>query len=283
MTICGKTRLYGIIGKPVSHSLSPAMHNAAFAALGEDRVYLPFPAEYAGDAVKGVRGLGIEGASVTIPHKEAVISFLDEIDPVAARIGAVNTIQVIDDGKKRKLRGVNTDWIGANRALEQELSLKDRKVALLGAGGAARAIGFGLLEAGAVLSLFSRTESRGRPLADILGCSWCSLAETGSLDGDILINATSVGMVPNTNASPVGREVLSRFTVVMDIVYSPLATRLLKEGKREGCTCINGLEMLLYQGVAQFELWTGLKAPVEVMREALFAAAETTLIQGKKT
>ncbi len=265
MAINGKTVLYGIIGDPVTHSLSPAMHNAAFAASGINAVYLPFPAAEIKEAVVGVRGLGVQGLSVTIPHKENVMALLDELGPVAVKIGAVNTI-INKDGM---LTGINTDWLGATRALEEKIVLKGADAVILGAGGSARSIGFGLLEKGANFVLCSRTESRGRALAEELSCPWISLADTEQLSGKILINATSVGMVPHIQDTPVAKEILPRFQVVMDIVYAPMQTRLLKEAEAAGCDVINGLEMLLYQGVAQFELWTGKAAPVSIMREAL--------------
>jgi len=268
MSISGTTKLYGILGHPVSHSLSPVMHNAAFAETGIDAVYLPFPASDIGAAVIGIRGLGVQGASVTIPHKETVIELLDTVDPVAQKIGAVNTIVRTGD----VLAGLNTDWLGATSALEEKISLAGRKVILLGAGGSARAIGFGLQEKNAECILVSRTESRGKALAEKLDCPWISLADTEKIEGDILINATSVGMVPAIDNSPVPDSVLSRFQVVMDIVYAPMKTRLLAAAEKADCEIINGLEMLLYQGVAQFEMWTGAKAPVETMRKALLAA-----------
>jgi shikimate dehydrogenase len=265
MLINGKTLLYGILGNPVTHSLSPAMHNAALAASDINGVYLPFPAPDIDAAVIGIRGLGVQGVSVTIPHKENVMSLLDTIDPVAEKIGAVNTVI----NKEGILTGFNTDWLGATRALEEEIELSGTEVVLLGAGGSARAIGFGLLEKGARFVLCSRTESRGRALADELGCPWVSLTESEKLSGDILINATSVGMQPHVENSPVPAQITSRFQVVMDIVYAPMKTRLLQEAEAHGCKIINGLEMLLYQGVAQFEIWTGKSAPVSVMRKAL--------------
>ncbi len=268
-TINGTTKLYGIIGNPVSHSLSPAMHNSAFAALDENCVYLPFHVENIGDALNGLKGLTVQGASVTIPHKESVISYLDRIDPVAQKIGAVNTLHMVMDGEKKLLCGSNTDWIGANRALLEKVTLQGSQVVLLGAGGSARAIGFGLQEAGATVLLCSRTESRGRALAEDLGCDWYSLADVRTLQGNVLVNATSVGM--KEDVSPVPEDILHRFPVVMDIVYAPLKTKLLRLAEGAGCITVNGLEMLLYQGVAQFELWTGRKAPVEVMRDVLMA------------
>lgn len=273
--INGKTEVYGILGNPVSHSLSPGMHNAAFDALGENRIYLPFPVEDIGNAVKGLRALHIKGVSVTIPHKQTIIPFLDTVDPVALKIGAVNTVQAENNELGTILRGSNSDWVGANRALANHVELPGQTVVLLGAGGSARAIAFGLQEAGASVILCSRTKERGLQLAADLGCTWHPLADVEHLPAKILVNATSVGMAPHTNATLVPQHALRKFDVVMDIVYAPLKTRLLKEAEAVGCWVINGLEMLLYQGVTQFELWTGLAAPVAVMRAALLAATET--------
>jgi shikimate dehydrogenase len=272
MEIDGKTKIYGIIGKPVTHSLSPAMHNSAFAHLGMNCAYLPLPSDDIGRAMQGVRHLGIGGASVTIPYKEQVIEHLDEVAPVAQKIGAVNTVLVQGSGAGQRLIGSNTDWQGANRALQEVTELGGRKVLVVGGGGAARAIGFGLLEAGAQISLCSRTETTGRSLAGQLGCSWYPIDDAQLPTADILINATSVGMTPGVEARVVPQLDLAAFAVVMDIVYSPLQTRLLKEAEESGCRCINGLEMLLFQGVIQFETWTGLPAPVAVMRNALLEA-----------
>jgi len=274
MAINGKTKLYGIIGNPVTHSLSPLMHNAAFTETGIDGVYLPFPAPDLESAVIGIRALGIQGVSVTIPHKEKVIVLLDKVDVVARKIGAVNTIV----REKETLSGFNTDWLGAVRALEEQITLQGRKVVILGAGGSARAIGFGMQEKGAEVVLASRTESRGRALAEELHCPWLSLQEADTISGDILINATSVGMQPDSENSPLPAMVLPQFKVVMDIVYAPLKTRLLQEAKDAGCVIINGLEMLLYQGVAQFEMWAGQFAPVSVMRQALLSALQKQVI-----
>ena len=153
MKINGKTALFGIIGNPVSHSLSPLMHNSGFEALGYNGVYVPFPVADVGAALLGLKGLGVRGASVTIPHKEAVIPLLDRVDPVAARIGAVNTIHRVESEDGVEMHGSNTDWLGANRALLERTTLQGRRVVILGAGGSARAIGFGLLEAGASITL----------------------------------------------------------------------------------------------------------------------------------
>lgn len=267
MPINGATEIYGIMGNPVRHSMSPAMHNAAFAHAGLNKVYVPFPVQDVAAALKGFRALGVRGASVTIPHKQTVIPFLDEIDPVAAKIGAVNTLKI----DKEIIHGSNTDWLGANRALEELTDLTGKRILLLGAGGSARAIGFGLLEAQANLTLASRTPSSGKSLASQLGCEWLPLSEAGNTQGDILINATSAGMNPEPGFSPFPAAGLHNFDIVMDIVYSPLKTRLLQEGETAGCQTINGLNMLLFQGAAQFELWTGQKAPLEIMRSQLQA------------
>lgn len=251
------------------------MHNAAFAELNINGVYVPFPVEDVASALTGLRALGISGVSVTIPHKQAVIPLLDEIDQVAEKIGAVNTIVVSGQGGDRRLYGTNTDWLGANKALQQETSLEGCRAAVIGAGGSARAIGFGLIEAGAEPVLYNRTVSRGEALAEVLGCEFHPLSEVGTKGEEILINSTSVGMLPNDGESPAAKEVLPGFNVVMDIVYAPLETKLLRDAAAAGCACINGLEMLLYQGVAQFELWTGQEAPVATMRKALMNALGT--------
>lgn len=268
MNISGSTEVYGIIGYPVKHSRSPAIHNAAFAACDLDKVYVALPASDAAGAVEAIRSLGIRGASVTIPHKEAVIPRLDSVDPVARRIGAVNTIVRAEDGT---LHGANTDWVGANQALAEALELAGSRVLLLGSGGSARAIGFGLQEAGAEVILASRTPEKGRELAGQLGCQWVPLDQAGEQKADALVNATSVGMSPNADASPVPAGALAAFPVVMDIVYSPLETRLLRQAAAAGCRCIDGLAMLLYQGAAQFTMWTDRPAPLEVMRQALLS------------
>lgn len=272
--IDGKTEIYGIIGNPVAHSLSPIMHNAAFFELGINAAYIPFAVTDLKSGLTGLKGLAVKGVSVTIPHKEGVIPFLDEIDPVAASIGAVNTIVVQREETTARLLGSNSDWQGANRALEDVISLSGRKVVILGAGGSARAMGFGLQAAGSEITLCSRTESRGRALADELSCPWCPLELAHGLKGDILINGTSVGMEPDQDRTPVSGDFIASYKVVMDIVYAPLKTRLLEEAERLGCTTVNGLEMLLYQGVVQFELWTGRKAPISLMRQRLREAVE---------
>jgi shikimate dehydrogenase len=268
MQIDGKTRLYGIMGKPVSHSLSPAMHNAAFGHIGLNSVYVPFEVETAdvARALDGFRALGVRGVSVTIPHKQAVIAHLDTIDSVAQKIGAINTLVL--DG--RHIHGCNTDWVGAMQALETIVTLPGKKVLVLGAGGSARAVGFGLREKGATVLLANRTLAKGQSLARDLGCACYPLNDIDKVQADALINTTSVGMTPNVADSPIPAGMLKNIPAVMDIVYAPAETRLLREAKQAGCRTVDGRYMLLYQGVAQFEIWTGGKAPVDVMRTALF-------------
>lgn len=263
--IDGTTELYGIIGNPVRHSLSPVIHNSAFQQLGLNKVYVAFPTIDAVAGVNALKALGVLGASVTVPHKQNVLPCLDTIDPVAARIGAVNTLIISDN----KVHGLNTDWTGANKALEAVMPLAGSKVILLGSGGAARAIGFGLQTAGASIILVSRGPEKGKALAAALACEWLPLAALAELSGDALVNATSAGMAPSTENTPTPAAILPQFPVIMDIVYSPVETRLLREARAAGNTVVNGLAMLLHQGAAQFEAWTGMPAPLDTMRAAL--------------
>jgi shikimate dehydrogenase len=219
-------------------------------------------------AIRGVRALGIRGLSVTVPHKVTVIPFLDEIDPVAKAIGAVNTV-VNDDGR---LKGYNTDWTGFVRSLEAHVPAAGRKIALLGAGGAARAIAFGLKEKGAKLTILNRTEEleMARSLAAEIGCPHGDLKQLDVIAGaDVVVNATSVGMSPMLDKTVTDAANLRPEQTVIDIVYNPMETRFLREAKARGCRTIPGYEMLLLQGVTQFELWTGKTAPVDLMRSIL--------------
>lgn len=274
--INGRTKLFGIIGNPVEHSMSPAMHNAAFAALGINGVYIPMRPRDLGDGFRGLRALGFIGVSVTVPYKVAIMDYLNEIDPVARKIGAINTLffRQQPDGIPFCV-GSNTDWLGSNQALAEELDPAGSTVLLIGAGGAARAVGFGLLEAGARVMLTNRTEAKGRELAAQLNCVFVPADEVAQVRADALINTTSVGMAPNVDALPIRPELLAHFSVVMDIVYAPLMTRLLREAAARGCRTINGLKMLQYQGAAQFSLWTGQEAPLAAMRNALLAELQS--------
>ncbi len=279
MNITTNTQLCGVLGNPIEHSLSPAIHNAAFQHLGMDFVYLAFLVEEIKDAVSGIRALGnLRGFSVTIPHKVSVIPFLDDVDPTARHIGAINTI-VKDHGR---LKGYNTDASGALRALrESGVSLERENILILGSGGAARAIAFGLaMEAdiahltvlgideqertGLVKDLIDRTKvevSEGRCQPERV--------EEALHAASLLIHLTPVGMTPNVGGTCIPKEFLDPHLSVMDVVYNPLETRLLREAREAGCRTIQGIEMFLYQAVAQFELWTGCSAPTQVMRGVL--------------
>ena len=277
MAISGKTQVYGVIGDPVEHSLSPSIQNAAFEASKLDCVFLAFNVkpEELGKAVDGMRALGIQGLNVTMPHKNAVISFLDEVDQNAKLLNAVNTINNHDS----KLYGLNTDGVGAMKALrENGVEPKGKKVILLGAGGAARAIAFALAKEVDELSIVNRTLQAAADLASLLHQRFNSKVVAYTLspltikanitEADLLINASSVGMKPNLNQTPVPMRWLRKDLAVMDVVYNPVETELAKNAKGLGAKVISGVEMLIYQGAASFEFWTGCKAPVEVMRKA---------------
>ncbi len=268
--IDARTRVYALLGRPVAHSLSPAMHNAAFRELGVNAVYVAFPVTDLAQAVAGLRGLAIAGVSVTIPFKEEIIPLLDELDPQAGRIGAVNTV-VNKDGR---LGGYNTDWLGALAALRTQTGLRGEHFLLLGAGGAARAIAFGLIEAGGQVSVTDLDPTRATALARDFPVEALPLGALSLSPATVLINATPVGMAPQGEEIPLDPELLPRFRLVMDLVYRPLQTRLLREARIRGCQTITGLEMLIRQGTAQFELFTGRPAPVEVMSRAAYAALE---------
>jgi shikimate dehydrogenase len=259
------TELYGIIGNPVRHSLSPALHNAAFSAVALNAVYLAFEAEDIEGCIEGITGLGVKGMSVTIPFKESVIPCLSAIDPLARRIGAVNTIV----NRGGRLTGYNTDAIGALMALEAETSLPGKSCILLGAGGAARAIGFILKQKGASLSIVNRSRGRGQRLARSLECRFISLEEIADVRGDILIQTMPVGMSPHVDQCPVPEVVLRQGMVVMDIIYDPFETRLLRMARERGCTAINGIPMLINQAAEQFRLWTGVDPPLSAMHKAI--------------
>jgi shikimate dehydrogenase len=266
--INGHTKIYGILGRPVTHSLSPAMHNAAFKELGINAVYVAFPVTDLAQAVAGLRGLAIQGVSVTIPFKEEIIPLIDEVDPQAAQIGAVNTVV----NRAGRLCGYNTDWLGAIKALKAKTSLKGEHILLLGAGGASRAIAFGILAEGGQVTLTDLDGPRAAALARDLKVKAIPLEAVAQCPAALLVNATPVGMEPAIDGIPINHDLLGRYRLVMDIVYKPLETRLLREAKARGAATIDGLQMLIHQATAQFELWTGRSAPLETMSEAAYAA-----------
>jgi len=267
-----QTELYAVFGDPVGHSLSPLMHNRAFQETHTPGVYLAFQVKDIAAGLGAARTLGIKGISITIPHKTAVMDFLDEIDDVARAIGAVNTV-VNAEGR---LRGHNTDSLGALRALQEITMIKGMDVAVIGAGGAARAIGYGLKSEGARVTVLNRSRKNGERLAAELGAGFQLLAETERLDCRVLINTTPVGMTPQTDALPIKPDLIVKDMLVMDIVYNPIKTQLLKIADDIGCRTIDGASMFVYQGAAQFELWTGKEAPVEAMRNTVIQALSKT-------
>ncbi|NMB25921.1 MAG: shikimate dehydrogenase [Firmicutes bacterium] len=277
--LTGTTLVLGVIGDPIGHSLSPAMQNAALEALARDSIYVPFQVgpRQLREAIGGVRALGIRGINVTIPHKIEVMKYIDEIDPVAKLVGAINTISNIDG----RLIGYNTDGIGFLRSLTEEAGRHPRGqlVTVLGAGGAARAIGFQLaLSSPKCMVIANRNKNRAQALAgEIQVETGCKTIATG-FDGlraylpatDILINTTPLGMYPNVaSAPPVEEELLPSTALVCDIVYNPGETVFLRKAKEAGLATLPGLGMLAYQGAAALEIWLGVQAPVTAMKTAL--------------
>ena len=281
--VSSKTRVCGLIGGPVEHSVSPAMHNAAFNILGLDYIYLPFRVakEQLAKAIDGVRALNIRGLNVTIPYKVAVIPLLDELEPLAEKIGAVNTI-VNNNGI---LKGFNTDAGGFLQALRKSgFEPWGRKAVVLGAGGASRAVSFALAENGADIVILNRQLEMDWAVGLAGNISQFSSREVKALElnddnlkavlrnADILINATSVGMSPDTGCTPVAKKLVRPGLVVFDAVYNPIKTRLLAEAEAAGARTISGVDMLVGQGALAFEMWTGLKPPVAEMRAAALKA-----------
>ena len=255
-------KIYGVLGNPIHHSLSPVMHNAAFKAAEVNAFYGAFESSDLEGSIGGMRALSICGMSVTIPFKTSVIPYLDELDSLAEQIGAVNTIVNV----KGRLKGYNTDGLGAMKALEGKIDLAGKRCVLVGAGGAARGIGFMARERGMKLVVVNRSMDRGFALADFLECPFIPLERIQAIHANVLIQSTPVGMFPHENISPVPDYVFQKDMVVMDAIYNPLETRLLKNARAKGCTTISGLEMFIHQGAEQFRLWTGLNPPVDIMR-----------------
>jgi len=278
MKISRKTRVCGVIGDPIEHTLSPEMHNAAFQELNLDFVYVAFRVgkdELRG-AIAGARSLDIKGLNVTMPHKNAVMKYLDETGPTAMSIGAVNTI--LND--RGRLIGYNTDGIGALKALKENgISLNGKKLLLLGAGGAGKAIAFHSAQEVEELKILNRTTQKAKDLAEALCKKFDKKIEGNSLsaktikkeleDADIVVNATLVGMHPSDDESLIDPSWLRSDLCVMDIVYNPVETELVKDAKSVGAKVVSGVEMLVYQGAASFEIWTDHLAPVKVMKQAI--------------
>ena len=265
-----RTCLYGVIGSPgaAGHSLSPVMQNAAFQARRMNAAYLPFAVDDLARFIEAIPRLGLAGFSVTIPHKETLVRYLDDCDLVAARIGAVNTVVVRGGGQ---LYGYNTDYVGVLRPLERVITLKKSRVCVLGAGGAARAVVWALKSAGVDVAIVSRRAEKAKKLARAAGAAAIPRSALRHLFFDAIVNATPVGMHPDERACPLARQELNCH-VVFDLVYQPRETALLRMARREGKKIVPGWEMLVEQGAAQFEIWTGTRAPVKVMRNAVLEA-----------
>jgi 3-dehydroquinate dehydratase/shikimate dehydrogenase len=262
------TRIYGVAGNPVSHSLSPLMQNSAFHRERVNAVYLPLKTESVDDLLTLVRQLPLSGLSVTMPLKQQVLPFLANIDPLTAKLGACNTIRMGADGK---LYGFNTDVAGIVRPLEKRLHLKGARILVLGAGGAARAAVYGLVEKGAQVAVWSRKESAAKELAASAGAITITRKQIAENQFDVLINATPCGMTGNAHPLPLeNNEWKAR--LVFDLVYNPLDTPLLQAARARNIPTIQGYEMFVHQGARQFELWTGKPAPeAEMLRVVLFA------------
>ena len=282
--LAADTAVFGVIGCPVGHSMSPAIHNAAFSATGVNGVYVPLRIEPGAenfnrflDGVLERPWLDWRGLSVTIPHKENALAYVgaDRCDPLAVRIGAVNTITIEPDGS---LRGDNTDYAAAIDALCDAMGiaredLADRRVAVLGAGGAARAIVAALDHYGAAVTIYNRTLSRAERLAEEFGATPRPIADAADAPEEILINCTPLGMHPKVGASPLP-SLPEQAKVVFDTIYNPLQTRLLQQGRSAGLATVSGLEMFVNQAVAQFETWTGHPAPRGAMRAVVISRLE---------
>lgn len=272
--IDSNTKLYGIFGNPVRHSLSPLMHNRAFELAGINAAYVAFEPLSIEEAVSSMKAIAIAGASITIPFKIDVIPFLDDIDPLAEKIGSVNTLL----NNNGKITGFNTDGHGAVTALKKQGSIiQNEKVLIIGNGGSARAIAYTLLDENAHVTIAGRDINRITSLADDL-LKFNSSVEVSLLaqldqeavsQFDIIINTTPIGMHPHEEAIPLDTALLQSDCTVFDIIYAPHDTRFLTEASKMKCKTVYGIDMLLYQGVRQFEIWTGAEAPVSAMRDVL--------------
>jgi len=277
-------QVFGVFGDPIGHSLSPAMHNAAFSALGMDSIYHAFRVkpEKLEKAILGAEAMGFGGLNLTVPLKETALK-LDCIkpDPLAEKIGAVNTIVF---GGSGEITGYNTDGLGAKQALQEAaVEIKGSKIVIAGAGGAARAIAFQLAADGAEITIINRTEGKAIELAKDVSAAALSGKVKGKglsglrdllQDADVLINTTTLGMHPNKDTTIATAEDLHPSLTVFDIVYNPLETKLLKEAKASGAKTVSGVLMLVYQGAEAFRLWTGIEPPVELMRRTVLEALQ---------
>jgi len=265
--IDSQTKVYGVIGDPIAHSLSPVMQNAGFQARRINAIYLPFLVHDLADFLDSIEALGIRGFSVTLPHKVRLLKHLDGCDPLAERIGAINTVVVRG---RQKLYGCNTDYVGILRTLEKRMPLQGSRVLIVGAGGAARAAAFALAQAGSAVCVHARQPKRARALARAIGGEPIARSRLGGEFFDAIINATPVGMYPAVENSPLEERELN-CRLVFDTIYRPRSTRLLQLAARRRIETVSGLEMFVAQGTAQWEIWTGERAPVDAMRRAVLS------------
>ena len=266
----GQPEIFALFGNPVGHSLSPLMHNAAFGKMQFNACYAAFCVENLEIAVRAVRALNIRGVSVTIPFKVAVLEYLDVVDEDARRIGAVNTI--INDGGR--LRGANTDAPGLVCALKEAVAIGGKTFVILGAGGTARAAVAGITKEGGISVIVNRSAQKGRLLAAEWGCAFHPWEDLGGIKADGLINTTPVGMSPAFDRSPVAPEILAHFRLVMDVIYNPLQTKLLRDAEKAGCQTLSGVSLFVHQGAEQIRLWTGQEVPRAFMNDTVLQALE---------
>ena len=262
------TRVFGVIGDPVGHSLSPLLHNTGYIAARKDAVFLPFLVENLKDFLRALPDFGVRGFAVTLPHKEKILGLLDGVEKTAEKIGAVNTVTV---GSGGKLYGSNTDYLGVLRALQTKMELRGSRVVIYSAGGSARAAAFASKLAGAEVFVCARRPEAARALARAVGGEAIPRSALRSQKFDALLNATPIGMYPNEKASPLAAGELNCH-LVMDLIYRPMRTKLLKLAASRRIACVSGVEMFLAQGFAQWEHWMGSKAPEPVMRNAVLRA-----------
>ena len=256
MTVSPRTKLTAVIGNPIGHSLSPLLHNQIYAKEKVGAVMLAFQNANIAELVSAIRALPIHLTAVTLPHKESIIPLLDEVDEKALAIGSVNT--VINTGGK--LKGYNTDVVGIAVALK-DASLKGKSVLIFGAGGAARAVAFHVRECGANIFSFDRTFQKAQALCDKFGGTALEASALNERQFDVVVNASPVGLHPNTDATPVSKEIIRKGRIVFDLVYNPLETRLMREAKEKGAQAISGLTMLIGQALEQERLWLGRDIP----------------------
>lgn len=271
--------LCGLIGYPLKHSISPQMHNAAFDALDLNFAYLPFEIKkyLLKDMMDIIRGLNFRGLNVTIPHKESVVEYLDALDASAAEAGAVNTIV----NRKGSLIGYNTDIAGFLKTLKKyRVDVRGKKTAILGTGGAAKAVTLGLLKNCADVAVVGRSRQKSRKFAkrfqrlgQIESYTFDDV-KTALLNSHLIVNCTPIGMHPNTNVSPIDKRYIEKSMTIFDVVYNPIKTRLLSYAEEKGAKAVSGVDMLVYQGAAAFELWTKKKAPIDVIIKAGLAALQ---------